>query len=99
MDSAHCANDPLRLKPNQNDGEIQNMKEDHERKIQVLTFEHKIKVLELEKALSEKENIIQSMKHERGIENLKMARKEIETQAVNNEENRNKKLTVLEKEH
>ena len=86
MDSAHCSTDPLRLKPNQNGDEIlklkaemSKMKEDYERKIQVLTYEHQIKVVKFEKALSEKDNIIQTMKHEREIEKLKMAQKEFET--------------------
>ena len=108
MDSAHCATDPFRLRPNQNDAEIQKlkaemskMKEDYERKIQVLTYEHQIKVVKFEKALSEKDNIIQTMKHEREIEKLKMAQKEFETKAKIEEkveENDDKaKLMTLER--
>eukprot|EP00111_Clytia_hemisphaerica_P005542 TCONS_00016071-protein len=88
MDSAHCATDPLRLKPNQNGDQIQKlkeemskMKEDYERKIQVLNYEHQIKVLEFEKTLSEKDNIIQTMKHQREIEKLKMEQKEFEVKS------------------
>eukprot|EP00111_Clytia_hemisphaerica_P025048 TCONS_00073744-protein len=109
MDSAHCATDPLRLKPNQNVDEIQKlkaemskMKEDYERKIQVLNYEYQIKVLEFEKTLSEKDNIIQTMKHQREIEKLKMEQKEFEVKSkitVNGDENEGKsKLMTLERE-
>uniref|UniRef100_A0A7M5UYF7 Uncharacterized protein n=1 Tax=Clytia hemisphaerica TaxID=252671 RepID=A0A7M5UYF7_9CNID len=88
MDSAHCATYPLRLKPNQNGDQIQKlkaemtkMKEDYERKIQVLSYDHQIKVLEFEKTLSEKDNIIQTMKHQREIEKLKMEQKEFEVKS------------------
>ena len=107
MDSAHCATDPLRLKPNQNSDEIQKlksemlkMKEDYERKIQVLTFENQIKVLEFEKALGEKDNIIQAMKHERDIEKLKMVQKEFETKVMHEkaaENDNTAELTNLER--
>ncbi|XP_066925950.1 golgin subfamily A member 6-like protein 25 [Clytia hemisphaerica] len=109
MDSAHCATDPLRLKPNQNDDQIQKlkaemtkMKEDYERKIQVLNYEHQIKVLEFEKTLSEKNNIIQTMKHQREIEKLKMEQKEFEVKskmAYNGDESEvQSKLKTLERE-
>uniref|UniRef100_A0A7M5U4K3 Uncharacterized protein n=1 Tax=Clytia hemisphaerica TaxID=252671 RepID=A0A7M5U4K3_9CNID len=109
MDSAHCDTDPLRLKPNQNGDQIQKlkaemskMKEDYERKIQVLNYEHQIKVLEFEKTLSEKDNIIQTMKHQREIEKLKMEQKEFEVKSKmtdNGDENEGKsKLKTLERE-
>uniref|UniRef100_A0A7M5VBH4 Uncharacterized protein n=1 Tax=Clytia hemisphaerica TaxID=252671 RepID=A0A7M5VBH4_9CNID len=109
MDSAHCATDPLRLKPNQNGDQIQKlkaemtkMKEDYERKIQVLNYENQIKVLEFEKTLSEKDNIIQIMKHQREIEKLKMEQKEFEVKSKmtdNGDENEGKsKLKTLERE-
>ena len=53
MDSAHSANDPLRLTGKQTEveklkQEFTKMREDYEKKIQALTYENKIKSLQQE---------------------------------------------------